>query len=223
MKFFDISLPLEEGMAFWPRDTRFRREEYRGTAIVSKITMSSHAGTHIDAPRHFLFDKGTVDQIAISKLIGKCRVVEIRPLLPSVPSPGVGRVAGGRERSKLDNSITVSIVKRFNIKAGDKILFKTRNAELLKKTKFEKNYVSLSLEAARYLAKKKIDLVGIDYFGIEAKGSPGHPVHKALLRAGIVIVEGLDLRKVKPGRYNLVALPLKFIGGDGAPTRAILW
>lgn len=210
-------------MAFWPRDTRFRREEYRGTAIVSKITMSSHAGTHIDAPRHFLFDKGTVDQIAISKLIGKCRVVEIRPLLPSVPSPGVGRVAGGRERSKLDNSITVSIVKRFNIKAGDKILFKTRNAELLKKTKFEKNYVSLSLEAARYLAKKKIDLVGIDYFGIEAKGSPGHPVHKALLRAGIVIVEGLDLRKVKPGRYNLVALPLKFIGGDGAPTRAILW
>ena len=220
MKYYDISLPLKTGMVVWAGDTKFFRKESRGTAIVSRITMSSHTGTHIDAPKHFIFKAGTVDEIAIPKLIGKCRIIEIRPLPLAVPSPGPGR---GRERSEPKNQIKLSDIKRFNIKAGEKILFKTRNGELAPKKKFEKNYVSLSLPAAKVLAQKKIDLVGIDYLGIEAKGSPGHPVHKTLLRAGIVIVEGLDLRKVKPGHYNLVVLPLKLVGGDGSPVRAILW
>ena len=106
---------------------------------------------------------------------------------------------------------------------GERLLFKTRNSKLYKKGKFTADYVSLSLEGARYLTHKKIFLVGTDYLGIEAKSAPGHPVHKTLLAAGIVNVEGLDLSKIKPGIYNLAVLPLKIRAGDGAPARAVLW
>jgi arylformamidase len=225
MKYFDISLPLQEGMVAWPGDTRFGREESRGKAIVSKIIMSSHTGTHIDAPKHFLFDRGGVDSIALEKLIGKCRVIEIKfsPVRSSIsllPEEGLGEV--GEERSKR-NQISVSDLKKFHIKAGDKILLKTRNSKLISRPQFTSNYVSLALNAAKYLAAKKISLVGIDYYGIEAKSAPGHPVHKTLLRAGIVILEGLDLSQIKPGDYRLAALPLRIKKADGSPARVILW
>ncbi len=200
-RIIDITTPLARGSIAWPGDTRFSREEKKGTAIVSKLVMSSHSGTHIDAPRHFLFGKSGVDQIALSKLVGKAKVIEV----------------------KSKKFIEISDLQKNKILSGDKLLFKTRNSRLLKKKQFRADYVSLSLEAARFLASKKIDLVGTDYFGIEAKSAPGHPVHKALLRAGVVIVEGLDLSKVKPGKYNLAALPLKIKAGDGSPARAVLW
>lgn len=236
MKIIDISLPLFEGMAAWPGDTRFQRQESRGTAIVSKLIMSSHTGTHIDAPRHFLFNNQSIDKIDLSKLVGKCQIIEIKPSSPGevgVPQKsrsgfrGVpeGRMsaAGGQERSKSSNQIQVRDIKKFNIKAGDRILFKTSNSQLVTRKQFTSNYVSLSLEAAKYLVSKKISLVGIDYYGIEAKGAPGHPVHKTLLKAGIVILEGLDLSRIKPGDYNLAALPLRIKTGDGSPCRAVLW
>ena len=201
MKYYDISLPLKTGMVVWAGDTKFFRKESRGTAIVSRITMSSHTGTHIDAPKHFIFNASSVDQIPPQKLIGRAKVVAAKSKKLIEPRDFAG----------------------VKINPGDKILFKTRNASLVSKKVFTADYVSLSLAAAKVLAQKKIDLVGIDYLGIEAKGSPGHPVHKTLLRAGIVIVEGLDLREVKPGHYNLVVLPLKLVGGDGSPVRAILW
>ncbi len=188
-------------MVVWPNDTKFSRVESRSSAIVSKIMMSSHTGTHVDAPKHFLFESSGVDRLPLQKLVGPARVV------------------GSRAQSL----ISLAEVKKFKPQRGDKILFKTRNSSLLKQKKFTADYVSLSFEAARYLASKKIDLVGIDYYGIESKSAPGHPVHKELLRTGIVVVEGLDLGKVKPGRYNLVILPLKLIGGDGSPARAILY
>lgn len=199
--FIDISVALKEKMVVWPGDPGFFRKENKGTGITSRLDFSTHTGTHVDAPRHFLFNNGTVDKIPASKLIGKCRVVV----------------------SKSKNLISLEEVKQLKPKVHDKILFKTHNGKLLKLKKFTANYVSLSLEAAKYLAAKKIDLVGIDYLGIEAKSAPGHPVHKVLLRAGIVNVEGLDLSKVKPGSYNLAVLPLKIIGADGAPARAVLW
>ena len=124
---------------------------------------------------------------------------------------------------KSRNLIEIKDIKGIKLGKGSKVLFKTRNSALLKKKNFTADYVSLSLPAAKYLARKKIDLVGIDYLGIEAKAAPGHPVHKILLAAGIVNVEGLDLSKVAPGNYNLAVLPLKIIGSDGAPARAVLW
>lgn len=209
MRVFDLSLPLHKGMVVWPGDEDFEIEEKRGTAIVSEIEMSTHTGTHIDAPRHFLFNNQTVDKISISKLIGKCKLIEIKDVTEGFSPPR--------------RLIEISDFAGLKIKPHAKILFKTRNSKLLKLKKFTANYVSLSLPAAKYLVSKKIDLVGIDYYGIEAKSAPGHPVHKTLLRAGVVIVEGLDLAKVKPGAYNLAVLPLKIVGSDGSPARAVLW
>ena len=199
-RFFDISLDLENSTIPWPGDTKFIRIEKKGSGIVSQLVMSTHSGTHIDAPKHF-FEKGTVDQIKFEKLIGPAKVVEL----------------------KSRNLIAPKDLQRVKIEKDDRILFKNRNSGLYKQGKFTADYTSLSVEAAKFLAQKKISLVGIDYLGIEAKGSPGHPVHKLLLKSGIVLLEGLDLSKVKPGNYNLIALPLKIKAGDGSPARAVLW
>ncbi len=201
MKFYDITIPLSETTPEWPGDNKYSREERQTSAIVSKITMSSHFGTHVDAPNHFLVVKMPGDKLPLDKFIGKFLVVQ----------------------SKARNLIGVDEISRLKIKPGDRILFKTRNAKFNTKPEFMADYVSLSLEAARFLAKKKIGLVGIDYFGIEAKSAPGHPVHKALLQKNIVIVEGLNLNAVKPGTYQGAILPLKIDHGDGAPARAVLW
>lgn len=202
MKFHDISLPLHDDMVVWPGDVPFTRKENRSTGITSRLNFSTHTGTHIDAPKHFLFEKGSVDAISLQKLIGKCKVLEIRAK---------------------QSEINLETIARFNILRGDRIIFKTGNSKLLTRKRFTSHYISLSLESAKYLVKKKISLLGIDYYGIEAKSAPGHPVHKTLLRAGIVILEGLNLSDVKPGEYNLAALPLKLKGADGSPARAVLW
>ncbi len=204
-KFYDISLNLDHTTIPWPGDVRFSRAENRGTGITSKIELSSHTGTHIDAPKHFLFDKSGADKIDLKKIIGPCRVI-----IPTLSPPHEGEI----ERESL---------LKYKISRGERILLKTHNSALYKKGRFTSDYISLSLEAAQFLAKKKISLIGIDYLGIEAKSAPGHPVHKVLLKAGIVILEGLDLSKVKAGSYNLTALPLRIAGGDGSPARAVLW
>ncbi|OGE80514.1 MAG: hypothetical protein A2826_01610 [Candidatus Doudnabacteria bacterium RIFCSPHIGHO2_01_FULL_43_23] len=201
MKFYDLSIPLSQATITWPGEQPMEIDEKKGTAITSRLAMPSHFGTHIDAPKHFLFNKGTVDNIALSKLVGKAKVFAL----------------------KSKQIISRNDLLKFSIEKGDKILLKTRNGRNVLGKKFIDNYVSLGLDAAKHLAQKKIDLVGIDYFGIEAKSAPGHPVHKALLAKDIVIVEGCDLSRVPAGNYNIVALPLKIKRGDGAPTRVVLW
>ena len=201
MKFYDITLPLSTHTPEWPGDIKYEREERQTSAIVSKLTLSSHFGTHIDAPKHFLFDKVSVDNLKLESLIGKFKVIEV----------------------KSKELIQKSDIIKFKFSAGDRILFKTINSNIISGSKFTDQYVSLSLEAAQHLAKQKISLVGIDYFGIEAKSAPGHPVHRALLEKNIVIVEGLNLQKIKPGIYTGAILPMKIENGDGAPARAILW
>ncbi len=201
MKYYDISVPLSPTAAVWPGHTPFSREEKKTSAIVSTLTMNSHMGTHIDAPKHFLFSKGGIDTIAMDSLIGKFVVFAMN--------------------SK--DQITLADVKKLVIKSGFRVLFKTRNSAFITKQKFNPNYVSLSLEAAQYLVSKKIKLVGIDYFGVEAKGSPGHLVHKLLLSKNIPIAEGLNLSKIKSGTYSGAILPLLIAKGDGAPARAVLW
>lgn len=207
----DISMPLHSAMVVWPGQPgrssggeKFGREEIKaGDSIISLLSMSSHTGTHVDAPKHFLGESGSsLDQIPLEKLVGPCRVIEIQEM-----------------------AITAEVLRPCNIAVGERILFKTRNSHehLLEKGEFIKDYVSLDLSAAEFLASKKINLVGIDYLGIEVKGNPGHPVHKTLLEVGIVIVEGLNLVGVELGEYNLAVLPLKIADGDGAPARAILW
>lgn len=202
MKFYDISLPLGPSTPQWPGQQPFVREELRGTAITARLTLSSHYGTHIDAPKHFLFTKKSIDAIPVSALVGKYKVFAV----------------ASRKQ------IALADIQKLKIAKGDRVLFKTRNSSFIAKKKtFTADYVSLSPEAAAYLAKKDIALVGIDYFGIEAKGSPGHLTHTALLSKNIVVVEGLNLKNVPAGTYNGAILPLNILNGDGAPARAVLW
>lgn len=201
MRFYDLSLPVSSATPEWPGDTKFKRTESKTSAIVSKLTLSSHFATHIDAPRHFLFNQVGVDSLPLAALIGRFKVVKIasRPL------------------------ITEADVKKIKPQRGERILFKTANSKVVARKKFTSDYVSLSLAAAKFLAQTRVALIGIDYFGIEAKSAPGHPVHKALMAKNIAIAESLNLSQVKPGQYQGAILPLKIIGGDGAPARAVLW
>jgi arylformamidase len=202
MKLYDISTSLSPSTPSWPGSEPFHREELRSSAITSKLTLASHYATHVDAPKHFLFNKKSIDKTPLEALVGTFKVFEVA--------------------SKIQ--VMVADIAKLKINAGDRILFKTSNSKFIgTKKEFVEQYVSLSGEAATYLAQKKIALVGIDYFGIEAKGEPGHPTHTALLSKNIVIVEGLDLKKITPGTYNGAILPLKIKEGDGAPARAVLW
>lgn len=201
MKFYDLTLPLSNNTPGWPGDIAYKREERQTSAIVSSITMSSHFGTHIDAPRHFVFSASSIDQIPLSTLVGKFKVFQV----------------------KSKQLIEKKDIEKFSIQKGDRVLFKTINSNIITGAKFNPSYVSLSLEAAEFLAKKRIALVGIDYFGIEAKSAPGHPVHVTLLSKNIVVVEGLNLQKTPPGIYQGAILPLKIEDGDGSPARAVLW
>lgn len=206
MKIYDLSIPIKQDMLVWPGDPGV---EIKIFATVkkdgigeSRFSFGSHTGTHIDAPSHFLDTNLSIDKISPEKLIGDCRVIDLTNL--------------GRQE------ISVKDISGLSIKKGDRILLKTGNSPLLFKKEFPKRYIYLSLEGAKFLASKKINLVGTDFLGIEKRSNPGHPVHKTLLFAGIVIVEGLDLREVPEGSYRIFCLPLRVVGADGAPARAIL-
>lgn len=206
VKIYDLTLPIKNNMLLWPGSPRVSIEvkttvKKQGVKL-SYFSFGSHTGTHIDAPSHFLEQGIDVDKIPLEKLIGTCTVLDLQ----SLRHP----------------QILPSDLEGTRLKKGSKILFKTGNFVLLKKNTFPKKYISLSLAAAQFLAKKEVDLVGTDFLGIEKQGSPRHPVHKALLKKGIVIVEGLNLANVPKGDYKIVCLPLRVVGADSTPARAIL-
>ncbi len=174
----------------------------RDGVALSHFSFGSHTGTHVDAPSHFLAKGKSLDLIPLEKMIGECEVLDLTGIK--------------------HQEIQVSDLSSVGIKKGSRILFKTGNYILLTKKNFPKTYISLSLAAAEYLAKKEIALVGIDFLGIEKKSSPGHPVHKTLLSYGIVNVEGLNLADVPAGVYHMICLPMHVIGVDGAPARVVL-
>lgn len=193
-------------MLIWPGDpgvsievkTTVKKDGVR----LSYFSFGSHIGTHIDAPNHFLENATGIDKIVLEKLIGECNVLDF---------------------TKLKHlEITPKDLAHVPIRKGSRMLFKTGNFRFLKERTFPEHYVSLSLEGAEYLAKKEVYLVGTDFLGIEKRRNPGHPVHKTLLSAGIVNVEGLDLADVPAGKYELICLPLRVVGADGCPARVVL-
>ncbi len=198
---FDISLPLYQGMAVYPNNTEFRaRPIHSRTSVSSEITMGSHAGTHVDAPKH-VFPKGKgVDSLKIKSLIGECRVLDM---------------------THVSGAITVRDLQGARIKKGERILVKTRNSKRGFRN-FHDDYIYLDGDAAEFLAAKNITLFGIDYLSVKQKGSKDNRPHTALLRKNIPIFEGIDLSKVKPGKYFFIGLPLRMNGLDGAPARAVL-
>lgn len=165
-----------------------------------ELTISSHIGTHIDAPAHFLQDGATLDQIALEKLVGPCRVLDF---------------------TKNEEKITQEDLLPFSISPSERILFKTKNSFLSPTKKFDYNFIYLDHTGAAYLAEIGISCVGIDYLGIE-RNQPDHESHIALLSKNIPIIEGLRLKHVEAGHYHLCCLPLLVPGLEGAPARAIL-
>jgi len=200
-KIIDISLSLSEQTIIYPGNPKVDIKIIKGkTSTHSEITIGSHTGTHMDAPGHVFENSTGVDNVDLGKIVGECRVLDM---------------------TRVKEAIGIDDLKKEKIKKGERILVKTRNS----KRGFEQfydNYIYLDGVAAEFLAKKKISLFGIDYLSVKKRGGPDNRPHTELLKNGVAIFEGLDLSKVKPGKYFFVGLPLKFTGLDGAPARAIL-
>lgn len=204
-RYIDISMSVENGMITWPSDspvniTRARSMDNGERLNKSRIDMSAHTGTHIDAPVHFLQDGNGIDQVPLELLIGPALLIHI----PDV------RQIGARQ---LESAGTGNGISR--------LLIKTDNSRLLEKREFDKGYSHITQDGAQYLVERGIGLVGVDYLSVAEYGK-GEAVHRELLGAGIAIIEGLDLREVEPGIYRLTALPLRIKGCDGGPARVIL-
>jgi arylformamidase len=200
----DVSVPLSGNIPTWPGDrfTLYKVEEIARGDVCNKSSMEigSHIGTHIDAPYHFEPKGKTIDRIPPDTFLGPARVV-------SFPGAEV---------------IDAAAMQSVSLSGVERILFKTRNSSLWRESIFHKDYVYLTPDASRMLAQSGIKLVGVDYLSVERYGDNRFESHHILLRKGIVLLEGLDLSRVSPGDYELIALPLRIAGGDGSPVRAVL-
>jgi arylformamidase len=203
----DISLTLSSELISWPGEgslelTKIYSISNGDNCNVTKLSLSTHQGTHIDSPHHFIDDGRTSEDINLESLIGLCLVIDV-----------VGCAIINKEH-----------IDKYDFNKYKRIIFKTNNSSLWKENikYFDKNFVSLSLEAAQYLYNKGVILVGIDYLSIEEFSSTTHAVHKVLLGNNIVIIEGLNLSDISEGCYELICLPIKLRGSDGSPARAVL-
>ena len=202
MRIHDLSVTIRTGMVTYPGDPTVHMErvaslEAGDTANLTRLDFGVHTGTHVDAPRHFLVDGSGAESLPLEALIGPCVVADA---------------------TDVESRIDAAAVERLRLSPGtERVLLKTRNSDLWAGESFTENFVSLSGDGAGALVEAGIRLVGIDYLSV---GDPA--AHRALLGAGVVPVEGLDLRGLEPGTYQLVCLPLKIEGSDGAPARAVL-
>jgi arylformamidase len=206
LRIFDVSMPLRAGMPCYTGNAPYRRvieSEIAKGAVAngSRIELGAHSGTHVDAPWHFEKDGYAIDRVPTEHLVGPARVVEVsRP-----------------------DCVDRADLERLDWTGVERVLLKTRNSGHWKAGGlFDPKYVYLSGPGARFLADRKMKLVGIDSLGVEQYGSKDHPAHHALLRAGVTLLEGLCLADVPPGDYELFCGPLLVEGGDGGPARALL-
>ena len=202
----DISVRLRSGMVHWPDNPPVRIErmldmKHGDVANVSKISMGSHTGTHMDAPLHFVREGEGIDEMPLTAAMGRARVIEIHD----------------------PESVKPDDLYPHGIRRGERILLKTQNsARDWPSTDFIEDFVYVSQEAARYLAACEIQTIGIDYLSVGGFYRDGVETHEALLNAGIWVIEGLALSQVESGEYELICLPMKVERSDGAPARAIL-
>jgi len=208
MTIYDISLTISPSLPTWPGDPGLVLEQFESMdkgahANVTSISSSVHLGTHVDAPHHFLNDGRTIEGLPLDILTGPCYVAQ----LPD----GI-------------DMITAEVLERTEITSDMKrVLFGTSNSHHWAKgeSKFQEDFVAITEDGAEWLVERGIQLVGVDYLSVAPFGD-SEPTHKVLLKAGTVIVEGLNLSNVMRGFYDLYCLPLKIAGSDGAPARAIL-
>jgi arylformamidase len=208
MKIFDISLTITPGLPVWPGDPaivleRVSKMEDGEHNNVSQLSLSAHAGTHVDAPFHFIADGKTIETLPLDVLMGPAQVLELPEACPLV---------------------TAEDLKAAGLKPGmQRVLLKTCNSKYWSQPglPFQTDFTAVSPDGAEYLVNQGVRLVGIDYFSIAPFGD-SIPTHQTLLNAEMVILEGINLSEVPAGEYQLYCLPLKLGGADGAPARAVL-
>jgi arylformamidase len=209
MRTYDISLTISPDMPVWPGDPkvvlkRVSKISEGANANVSRLELSVHTGTHLDAPNHFLDqDQTTVDKLPLKILTGRAYVLHLLDDVDLIT------------RNILENAEIPPRTRR--------LLFRTRNSNewANQEKQFNKEFVGIDASGAEYLVERGVRLVGVDYLSV-APFQDGRPTHEILLGSGIVVVEGLDLSQISQGRYTLYCLPLKLLGADGSPARAIL-
>jgi arylformamidase len=206
MDWLDISVPIRDGMMTFEGDPAVHLERAQSMADgaicnVSRLDFGLHSGTHIDAPIHFIDGAAGIETVDLDALIGPVFVVDATGLDGSFDRAAIDRLAIPPETERL--------------------LFRSRNTALWDKPGFDTSFVAVTGDGAAALVERGLRLVGADYLSIAPFDEP-IPTHQTLLRAGIVIVEGLDLRTIEPGWYDLICLPLLIPGSDGGPARAIV-
>jgi arylformamidase len=203
----DITVPLTTQMPIWPgckgiRITQIKRMDKGDPYNLSRLAINLHTGTHVDAPIHFLQNGATVEKLSLDVLVGTCYVAH----LPEAAD------------------ITAGNLNDLNLPSGiERLLLRTRNSELwaAKTIEFRKDFVALTHDAAQWIVDKGIRLIGIDYLSVQRFYDDSR-THQILLGADIIALEGLNLTGINAGFYELICLPLKLVGAEGAPARAIL-
>jgi len=207
MRWIDISVGIHNALPVWPGDPPVRLERVAAiadgaNANVSSLACGVHVGTHVDAPRHFLEGGAAVEAMSLDALIGRAYVADLR---------GVEAIdAAALDRARIPPRT-------------ERLLLRTRNSEFWRRGEqaFRTDFVAVDASGAEWLVRRRIRLVGIDYLSVAPYGN-SRPTHEILLRKGVVILEGVDLSRAAPGRYTLYCLPMKLLGSDGAPARAVL-
>ena len=207
MTIYDISVPISASLVTWPKDPPVRISQPRhfdkgDHAVVSHLDIGAHTGTHVDAPAHFLPGGASLGSLDLQVLVGPALVVYAMNV----------------------DVLTSGVIEDLSIPPGtERLLFRTRNSDLWGRAShtFCEDFVAISEDGAHWLIDHGIRLVGIDYLSVAPYADTG-PTHRALLQAGVIPLEGLDLRRVEPGLYQLVCLPLCIPAIEGAPARAIL-
>jgi arylformamidase len=200
---FDISVPIRDGMIHYDGNppvhvTRVQSISAGDPANLSELDLGAHSATHVDAPVHFLADGAGAEALPLELLIGPAEVVDA---------------------TAATRALDLATVRALELppRGSERILFKTRNSQLWSRGEFTRDFVRLDGEAAAFLLERGVKLLGIDYLSIGDAEA-----HRILLSAGVVCIEGLDLRSIEPGSYQFICLPLKLAGSDGAPARAVL-
>ena len=202
----DVSVTVRHGMPHWPDNPAIVLERVLDTGRgdecnVSHLAMGVHSGTHMDAPVHFIHGAGGLDEMPLTATMGEARVIQIDD----------------------PREISADELRRHDLQPGERVLFRTVNSpRCWQADSFVEDFVALSEQAARHLAETKVRTIGVDYLSVGGYHANGTPVHRALLAAGVWLIEGLDLSAVMPGRYELLCLPLRLVGAEGAPARAAL-
>jgi len=207
MKLYDISLTIAEDLPVWPGDPKIELKKISQIdngeeANVTHLSACVHIGTHVDAPDHFLGNGETVENLSLDLLVGPALVIEV----------------------PVEGQITAMDLQSITIPEGTKrLLIKTANSQIWAEglKEFKEDFIAIEADAAEYLVNQGVEVVGVDYLSVAPFADPA-PTHQILLKAGTLIIEGLNLSEIVPGEYTLYCLPLKIKGSDGAPARVLL-